>query len=215
MVYIEIRNYSKKLKGNLILDNVNIDIEKGCIYGLYGANGSGKTMLLRAISGLIRGTEGYVKVGSEIIGKDISFPKSVGVMIESPGFYDRYTGFENLKILSQIKKQIGDEKIKESLERVGLNPDDKRTFKKYSLGMKQRLGIAQAIMEKPELLLLDEPTNGLDEEGVERVRKIILEEKNKGSTIIMANHNKEDMKYLADKILLIREGRVKEGEIDD
>jgi ABC-2 type transport system ATP-binding protein len=213
MSYIEIKNYNKALKGQEILKDVNINIEKGYVYGLYGSNGSGKTMLLRAICGLIKADSGYVKVGDKIIGKDVSFPSSVGVMIESPGFWDRYTGFENLQVLASIKSIIGDGEIRKTLKRVGLNPDDKRTYKEYSLGMKQRLGIAQAIMESPELLLLYEPTNALDEDGINKVRSIILEEKQRGATVIMANHNKEDMEILADRVFSVSRGVVSLGEI--
>ena len=207
---IIIKNASRDIKGVRVLDNINLELDRGEIYGFIGSNGSGKTMLFRAICGLIKLTEGEIEVLSKKIRKDISFPESLGVIIESIGFWDEYTGFENLYLLSRIKKIIGKKEIMETLTRVGLNPKDKRTYKKYSLGMKQRLGIAEAIMEKPELLVLDEPTNALDDEGVETVRNILFEEKERGATILIASHNKEDISILCDRIFKMSEGRLRE-----
>ncbi len=206
MSYIEFHEYSKKLKGVEVLKNVNLQLKKGNVYLVKGPNGSGKTMLLRAICGLIRPSEGYVVVDGKRMGVDASFPESVGVVIESPGFYNRYTGFENLKILAEIKKEIGDEEIKKAMNRVGLNPDDLRTYKKYSLGMKQRLAIAQAIMEMPDILLLDEPTNALDRDGVSLVRQLIQEENQRGSTIVIASHNVDDFEDLANGVIEVFDG---------
>lgn len=207
---IIIKNATRDIKGVRVLDNINIELDRGGIYGFIGSNGSGKTMLFRAICGLIKLTEGEIEVFSKKIRQDVSFPESLGVIIESIGFWDEYTGFENLYLLSRIKKVIGKKEIRETLTRVGLNPKDKRTYKKYSLGMKQRLGIAEAIMEKPELLVLDEPTNALDDEGVETVRNILFEEKERGATILIASHNKEDISILCDRIFKMTEGRLKE-----
>lgn len=207
---IIIKNASRDIKGVRVLDNINLELDRGGIYGFIGSNGSGKTMLFRAICGLIKLTEGEIEVLSKKIRKDISFPESLGVIIESIGFWDEYTGFENLYLLSRIKKIIGKKEIMETLTRVGLNPKDKRTYKKYSLGMKQRLGIAEAIMEKPELLVLDESTNALDDEGVETVRNILFEEKERGATILIASHNKEDISILCDRIFKMSEGRLRE-----
>lgn len=207
---IIIKNASRDIKGVRVLDNINLELDRGGIYGFIGSNGSGKTMLFRAICGLIKLSEGEIEVFSKKIRKDISFPESLGVIIESIGFWDEYTGFENLYLLSRIKKIIGKKEIRDTLARVGLNPNDKRTYKKYSLGMKQRLGIAEAIMEKPELLVLDEPTNALDDEGVETVRNILFEEKERGATILIASHNKEDISILCDRIFKMTEGRLKE-----
>lgn len=207
---IIIKNASRDIKGVRVLDNINLELDRGGIYGFIGSNGSGKTMLFRAICGLIKLTEGEIEVLSKKIRKDISFPESLGVIIESIGFWDEYTGFENLYLLSRIKKIIGKKEIMETLTRVGLNPKDKLTYKKYSLGMKQRLGIAEAIMEKPELLVLDEPTNALDDEGVETVRNILFEEKERGATILIASHNKEDISILCDRIFKMSEGRLRE-----
>ncbi|AEB76818.1 ATP-binding cassette domain-containing protein [Clostridium botulinum] len=199
MSYIEISNLNKDIKGNNVLKDINLTLEKGSIYGFIGRNGSGKTMLFRAICGLIKPTTGQVFVDGKELHKDISFPESLGVTIEGPGFWDNYTGFKNLKILASIKNLITDDEIKKSIDKVGLDPEDLRAYKRYSLGMKQRLSIAQAIMEKPELIILDEPTNGLDEDGVNVVRKILLEQKKRGVTILIASHNKEDIEILADK----------------
>lgn len=199
MSYLEVTNLSKSFKGHEILKEINLSLDKGNIYGFFGRNGSGKTMLFRAICGLIKPTKGQVMIDNKVLQKDMSFPQSVGVIIENPGFWNYYTGFENLKVLSSIKSIICDDDIKNAIKRVGLEPDDKRIFKKYSLGMKQRLGIAQAIMEKPDLIVLDEPTNALDEEGVNLVRKILIEERERGALILIASHNKEDIQLLADK----------------
>lgn len=207
---IIVKNATRDIKGVRVLDHVNLELDRGGIFGFIGANGSGKTMLFRAICGLIKLSEGEVEVFSKKIRQDVFFPENLGVMIESVGFWDEYTGFENLYLLSKIKKKIGKDEIREVLSRVGLNPDDKRTYKKYSLGMKQRLGIAEAIMEKPTLLVLDEPTNALDEDGIELVRNIILEEKERGATILIASHNKQDISILCDRIFKMSEGRLKE-----
>ena len=209
---IDVKNYTKLIKKKNILDNVNISFESGKIYGLHGKNGSGKTMLLRAICGLILPTSGEVSIDGKIIGKDIEFPESVGIIIENMTMLTDYTAFDNLKILAKIKKIATDEDIRNALENVGLNPDDKKKVKAFSLGMKQKLNIAQAIMEKPKLLLLDEPTNALDEESVKDVRKLLLEMKEQGVLIIIASHNKEDLEVLCDDLVEIYEGRIKTKE---
>lgn len=206
---IDVKNYTKLIKKKTILDNVNISFESGKIYGLHGKNGSGKTMLLRAICGLILPTSGEVSIDGKVIGKDIEFPESVGIIIENMTMLTDYTAFDNLKILAKIKKIATDEDIRNALENVGLNPDDKKKVKAFSLGMKQKLNIAQAIMEKPKLLLLDEPTNALDEESVKDVRKLLLEMKEQGVLIIIASHNKEDLEVLCDDLVEIYEGRIK------
>lgn len=199
MSTIEVINVSKEIKGHKVLSNVNLTVEKGKIYGFFGRNGSGKTMLFRAICGLIRPTSGEVTVFGKVIGKDTSYPVNLGLIIETVGFWPQFTGFQNLKMLADINQKINDNDIANTITRVGLEPSDKRIFKKYSLGMKQRLGIAQAIMERPDLIVLDEPTNSLDEDGVELVRKILLEEKQRGATILIASHNKDDINLLSDK----------------
>ncbi|ADD02080.1 MULTISPECIES: ABC transporter ATP-binding protein [Thermoanaerobacter] len=208
MIAVKIHNLTKIIGGKTILDNINLELEKGKIYGFFGRNASGKTMLFRAICGLIRPTRGEVKVFGKKIGEDVSFPESLGLIIENVGFWEQWTGFQNLKFLASIKNIITDEDIKTAIKRVGLDPNDKRPYKKYSLGMKQRLGIAQAIMEKPQLLVLDEPTNSLDEEGIKLVRNILLEEKERGATILIASHIKEDIEILSDEKFKVEAGRV-------
>ncbi|MDD4700188.1 MAG: ATP-binding cassette domain-containing protein, partial [Oscillospiraceae bacterium] len=165
-MYIGIENLTKTIKGATVLKNITVKFESGRVYGLKGKNGSGKTMLMRTICGLIRPTEGTVNIDGAILGKDISFPPSIGVLIENPAFISKYTGFKNLNILASIQNTINDLDIKQALFDVGLEPDDKRVYRKYSLGMKQRLGIACALMELPDIVLLDEPINALDENGV-------------------------------------------------
>lgn len=208
MSYIEISNLNKDIKGVSILKNINLILEKGKIYGFTGRNGSGKTMLFRVICGLVKPTLGKVFVNGKELHKDISFPESLGVTIEGPGFWDNYTGFENLRILASIKNIITDIEIKKSIDEVGLNSEDPRIYKKYSLGMKQRLSIAQAIMESPELIILDEPTNGLDDEGVDLVRKILLKQKERGAIILISSHNSDDIKILADKKYKMESGKL-------
>lgn len=194
---IEISNLYKTIQNTQILNNININFKKGNIYGIIGKNGSGKSMLFKAICGLINSTEGEIKVFNEII-KDGNFPKETGAIIEIPGFLQQYSGFGNLKILASINNKISDEDIRDTISLVGLNPDDKRPVKKYSLGMKQRLGIAQAIMEKPKLLILDEPMNALDSSGIDLVRKILLKLKKESVTILLTSHNNEDIDKLCD-----------------
>ncbi|MGF7400439.1 ATP-binding cassette domain-containing protein [Thermoanaerobacterium thermosaccharolyticum] len=208
MGYLEVSNLSKNIGQNEILKNINLNLEKGTIYGFFGRNGSGKTMLFRALCGLIKPTSGTITINNKVLHRDISFPESIGVIIESPGFWDHYTGFENLKVLSSIKNIIGDEDIRKSIKRVGLDPDDRRIYKKYSLGMKQRLAIAQAIMERPDIIILDEPTNSLDENGVQLVREILIGEKKRGALILIASHNKDDIDILSDVKYKVDDGSV-------
>ena len=190
---IIISGISKTIKSTEILRNIDLKLQGGKIYGLYGSNGTGKTMLLRAIAGLIHIDSGSIVINGKQLHKDSDFPESIGVVIENPEFWDGYTGFENLKMLASIKKKIKDQAIKDTLERVGLNPSDKKTVKKYSLGMKQKLGIAQAIMERPDIILLDEPTNALDKKSTENIRGIIAEEAARGAIVVIASHVEEDL----------------------
>ncbi len=206
---IEIKNLTKKISGNVILDNINIEMISGKIYGLKGKNGSGKTMLMRAICGLILPTEGQVVIDGQVLGKDISFPNSIGALIETPGFIANYSGFKNLKVLSQIQGKINDEKILEILQLVGLDPNEKKKYKKYSLGMKQKLGIAAAIMEDPKIIILDEPTNALDENSIIILREILHKYRDEGSLIIISCHDSEELAFLSDEIFYIENGRVK------
>lgn len=205
---IAIKNVSKSIHGVEVLKDINVKFEGGKIYGLRGKNGSGKTMLIRMISGLIRPSCGSVSINGKILGKDMSFPESIGVLIENPSFIDGYTGYKNLKVLADIKGIIGEKEIKESIGKVGLNPEDKRRYRKYSLGMKQRLGIAAAIMERPEIILLDEPTNAIDEKGVEDVREILNGLKDSNRVIIIACHDREELERLSDVIYDMAEGRL-------
>ncbi|MCI9370999.1 MAG: ATP-binding cassette domain-containing protein [Lachnospiraceae bacterium] len=212
---IEVKDYTKIIKGITILDNINITFESGKCYGLKGKNGSGKTMLMRAVSGLITATKGAVIIDGETLGKEISFPRSIGVLIENPAFIANYTGYKNLELLACIQNRIGKEEIQKTMEDVGLEPDDKRKYRKYSLGMKQKLGIASAFMEKPDIIILDEPINAVDEAGVIKVKKMIQEAKNRGAVIITACHDAEELQELSDEIIQIAEGRiVKDGKTD-
>lgn len=206
--YIEIKNLTKKIKNNIVLDNINIKLYKGKVYGFRGINGSGKTMLFRAICGLIKPTSGEIIINGKVLHKDISFPESVGVLIENPGFLPNYSGVENLKILSEIKGIIGDKEIEEILDLVGLDYNDNRKYKQYSLGMKQKLGIAQALMESPELILLDEPTNALDEKSIENILNIIDAERLKGKVILIASHDKENLDKISDYVFKINNGKI-------
>ena len=205
---IIVQNYTKKIKNNVVLDNVSVEMQSGFVYGLKGVNGSGKTMLMRAICGLIYPTSGKVIIDDKVVGKDISFPESVGILIENPAFLKNYTGFGNLKLLAEIQNKIDDSTIRQVLDKVGLDPDDKRVYRKYSLGMKQKLGIAAAVMESPEIIILDEPLNALDVEGVNRVKEIIAEQKAKGALIIVACHNSNDLMEISDYIISIENGSI-------
>jgi len=202
---IEIKNLSKDIKGTTILNGININFVKGNIYGIVGRNGSGKSMLFKAISGLINPSSGEIKVFDQII-KDGNFPQKTGVIIEHPGFLPQYSAFENLKILASINNKISHADIKKFITLVGLDCNDKKPIKKFSLGMKQRLGIAQALMENPELLILDEPMNGLDPDGVNLIRSILLNLKKKGVTILLASHNNEDIDELCDSVYKMENG---------
>lgn len=212
---ITLNNVCKSIQGAQILNDISLEFESAHIYGLYGANGSGKTMLMRAIAGLMKIDGGHVIIDGSEIGKDRDFPDSLGFIIENPSFLNTYTGFENLKLIADLKRIADDKAICDALERVGLDPKDKRKFKKYSLGMKQRLGIAAAIMEKPELIVLDEPTNALDEDAVELLINILKEEKSRGALIILACHDFEFMSQVADKIFYLKGGKLCKERADE
>ena len=205
---IEIKNVWKKIGKTEVLKDINLEFNGGKIYGLKGKNGSGKTMLMRAICGLITVTKGDIIVNGKRLGKDISFPNSIGVLIENPSFIDNFSGYRNLKALADINHIIGEEEIKNVIKLVGLDPNNKKKFKTYSLGMKQRLGIAAAIMEKPDIILLDEPINALDEKGVKEIREILLSLRSQERIIIVACHDKEELEILSDEIVEIYEGNV-------
>lgn len=205
---IKIIDLNKEIKGNHVLRDINLELYYGNIYAFCGKNGSGKTMLFRAICGLIRPTNGQVIIDGEVLGEKTSFPKSCGVIIEQPSFWENYSGFENLKILSKIKKIISDDSIKESMCRMGLDPNDKKKVKKYSLGMKQKLSIIQAFMENQDLIILDEPTNALDKESVERLINILEEKKKNGALILIATHSIDEIKHIIDYKFTISSGRI-------
>lgn len=212
---IRIENMSKKIRDRVVLDGIDYTFRDGMTYGLKGINGSGKTMLMRVVSGLIYPTEGRVLVDGKELGKDVSFPESIGILIENPVFLDAYTGFGNLKLLASLNDRAGDEDIREILQKIGLDPDDTRKYRKYSLGMKQRLGIAAALMEKPKILLLDEPFNALDTDGVARFSRLIREEQERGTLILLACHEEGKLEEFADVVLHMEDGRiVREEEVD-
>lgn len=205
---IVIDNVSKTLKGNKVLDNIDYVFEEGKIYGLFGRNGCGKTMFLRMVAGLIIPDEGTVTIDGNVLHKDISFPKSAGIVIEHMEMLPEYSAYDNLKILAKINKIASDEDIIKVIQSVGLDPYSKKKVRKYSLGMKQRLNIAQAIFENQKIILLDEPTNAIDEDGIQLIYEKLKELRADGATIIMATHNKEDIEELCDEIIRIDGGRI-------
>lgn len=205
---IYLHEISKSFKNEEILSPCCIRFQEGHIYGVIGRNGTGKTVLLKMICGLYSPDSGYIEVLGQRVGKNNRFARNMGVLIENPGFLNSYTGYQNLKYLAQIQHRIGDTEIQSAMEQVGLDWRSRKKVGKYSLGMKQRLGIAQAIMEDPKILLLDEPMNALDEAGVEDMRRLLLEKKNEGKIIILASHIKEDISILCDEVYEFHRGRL-------
>lgn len=199
-IIIQVVNLTKTYGNINVLDNVSVNFERGQIHGLVGRNGSGKTMLMKCICGFVMPTKGSIIVEGKIIGKDIDIPKNIGAIIENPGFLANYSGYNNLKFLASINKKIDKEQIRQTLKTVGLDPDSKKHVSKYSMGMRQRLGLAQALMEDPDILFLDEPMNGLDKRGVEEMRALFSRLREEGKTIIMANHSAEDIDILCDTV---------------
>ena len=197
---IDVKNISLTIKKQKILDNVSLSCEEGKIYGLVGRNGSGKTMLMKCICGFIKPTAGEITVDGKRVGKDVDFPKDMGIIIETPGFIPYYSGYKNLKLLAGLNNKIGKEEVRNSMKQVGLDPDLRRHVRKYSLGMRQRLGLAQAIMENPKILILDEPFNGLDKEGVAEMREYLLGYKKQGKTILICSHSAEDITVLCETV---------------
>ena len=206
--YIEIDHVTKKFGDDIILYGISICMERGKVYGISGNNGSGKTVLMKCICGFLPVTSGRIRVNGKRIGIDIDFPESMGVIIETPGFLTNISGMRNLEILAGLQNKIGREGIRDAILKAGLDPDLKKAVSKYSLGMRQRLGIAQAIMEDPEFLILDEPFNGLDKHGVADIRKLLLGLKAQGKTILLASHNSEDIRILCDKVYEMDGGRI-------
>lgn len=203
---IEIKNLVKTFGNVTVLNNISVNFEQGKIHGLIGRNGSGKTMLMKCICGFVPVSSGEIYVSGKQIGNDIDTPESMGIIIEAPGFLPEYSAYKNLKFLADIKGKVKKPEIRKAIESVGLDPDSKKHVGKYSLGMKQRLGLAQAIMENPELLILDEPMNGLDKEGVADMRKYLLTLKEQGKTMIIASHSAEDIEVLCDTVCEMEKG---------
>lgn len=199
---------SKKIKRNLVIDDVSFTIATNTITGFKGINGSGKTMMMRLIAGLIYATSGTVSIDGKIMGKDMTFPPSLGVMLENPAFLNGYSGYDNLRMLADIRGIIQESRIQEVMEIVELQENGKKKYRNFSLGMKQRLGIAAAIMEKPDILLLDEPTNSLDEDGVAMVKRIVYGEKERGATVVISCHDAQILESLSDEIICIQSGKI-------
>lgn len=206
---ITVQNAGKIIRKNVILENVNLQWQGGRVYGLEGPNGSGKTMFLRLIAGLIRPTSGCVMVDGKKLGEDMDFPTSMGLLLENPAFLPNHTGYKNLELLASIQGKANAEQIRKTILDVGLAPEDKRKYRKYSLGMKQRLGIAAAIMETPDLILLDEPTNALDADGVEDICRLIRRERDRGALVVVACHDGGILKKVSDEIYTVVNGVVK------
>ena len=205
---IDVKNLSLILQKNEILKDISVHFERGKIHGLIGRNGSGKTMLMKCICGFVKPTSGEITVDGKRIGKDCDFPKNTGIIIETPGFIPYYSGYKNLKLLADLRGKITRDDIRKTMQQVGLDPDLKRHVRKYSLGMRQRLGLAQAIMENPDLLILDEQMNCLDKDGVADMRKYLLDLKAQGKTILIASHSAEDIDILCDTVCEMDKGRL-------
>lgn len=205
---IEIINVNKRFKNEQVLSNINLSLADNKIYGFVGRNGSGKSVLFKMICGYMFPDSGKVIVNGQVVGKDVDFPDGLGALIENPGFIWYQSGYANLLYLAKIRNKISGQKVKDTIRLVGLDPDSKKWVGKYSLGMRQRLGIAQAIMEDPDILILDEPMNGLDEKGVEDVRKILLDYKAEGRIILITSHNKEDINALCDEVYYLQGGKI-------
>ncbi len=208
MNVIAVNNITKKFGNITVLNNVSLNIESSQIIGIIGRNGSGKTVLMKCICGFLPTDSGEIFVSGKRVGKDVDFPDNIGIIIETPGFLPNFSGFSNLWQLAKIKGRISKNDVRAAIKRVGLNPDDKKHVGKYSLGMRQRLGLAQAIMENPDLLILDEPMNGLDKDSVKDMRKYLLELKKQGKTILIASHSAEDIDTLCTAVYEMDKGRI-------
>ena len=206
---IRVQNVSKDFGQERVLHSVSRNFAPGMIHGIVGNNGSGKTVLMKCICGFLFPTEGEVTVNGKVVGRDMDFPPDLGIIIETPGFLPGLTGIKNLELLASLRGKIGLREIADSIRRVGLDPNMKKPVGKYSLGMRQRLGIAQAIMENPSLLILDEPFNGLDKQGVLDIRKLIKGLKTEGKTILLASHNQMDIDELCDTVCEMDAGVMK------
>lgn len=206
---IQLQEVSKQIGGQVVLDRITATLRTGAITGFQGINGSGKTMLMRVIAGLIKPTKGSVTINGKELWKDVAMPESMGILIENPAFLDTYTGIQNLDMLAFLSGGTSARYLSDLIRKVGLDPGDKRKYKKYSLGMKQRLGIAAAIMGEPDVVLLDEPTNALDESGIEILRKVIQEQKARGATVVLASHDRAFLESLSDEVLIFKAGKVR------
>lgn len=207
-MFLEIENVSKRIGEDEVLRDIRLSMEKKRIYGLQGKNGSGKSMLMRVICGLVLPSSGQIVIDGKTLGKEMTFPESMGVFIEKPGFIDAYSGFQNLKMLASIKNEISENEIRDTLQKVGLEEVMHKKYRKYSLGMKQKLGIAAALMEKPDIIILDEPANALDEKSESNLWNLVKEEKERGALVIISCHDAEILEQVADEIFRMDRGRI-------
>ncbi|MDQ5924770.1 MULTISPECIES: ATP-binding cassette domain-containing protein [Peptostreptococcaceae] len=212
---IKIENYTQKIKKDIILNDINLHLKENKIYGFVGRNGSGKSILFKGICGLLNISNGKIIIKGKEIGKDIDFYDNLGAVLDGAGFLPNLSSFDNLKLLASIRNKISDSDIKSALNKVGLDPNDKKKYKKYSLGMKQKLALAQAIMENPELLILDEPFNGLDSYSVKDIREMLIDYKKEGKTILISSHIKEDIDILCDEVYELDRGNINKLNIGD
>lgn len=212
MTEIEVKNLCKTINKNMVLDNINLHMVSGQVYGFQGINGSGKTMLMRALIGLIHPTSGTILIDQKELGKDMDFPKSIGFLLENPTFLDMYSGPDNLRLLAGVDNNISADMINKEIdsliEEVGLKSARKKKYKKYSLGMKQRLGIAAAVLGNPDIVVLDEPTNALDDDGKDMVKRIVKMQKERGALVIISCHEMQTLEELSDEIVRLKEGRI-------
>ncbi len=207
-IVINVKNVTKKYREYTVVNDVCLTVESGEIVGLIGRNGSGKTVLMKMICGLVAPTAGEISVNGKVVGRDIDIPDNIGVIIETPGFLPNFSAYNNLMQLAKINRKVGREVVYSAIRKVGLNPDDKKHVGKFSLGMRQRLGLAQAMMEDPDLLILDEPMNGLDKESVSEIREYLLELKKSGKTILLTSHSAEDIDVLCDAVFEMNRGKI-------
>ena len=212
---IKIENYTQKIKKDIILNDINLHLKENKIYGFVGRNGSGKSILFKGICGLLNISNGKIIIKGKEIGKDIDFYDNLGAVLDGAGFLPNLSSFDNLKLLASIRNKISDSDIKSALNKVGLDPNDKKKYKKYSLGKKQKLALAQAIMENPELLILDEPFNGLDSYSVKDIREMLIDYKKEGKTILISSHIKEDIDILCDEVYELDRGNINKLNIGD
>lgn len=212
MTEIEVKNLCKTINKNMVLDNINLHMVSGQVYGFQGINGSGKTMLMRALIGFIHPTSGTILINQKELGKDMDFPKSIGFLLENPTFLDMYSGPDNLRLIAGVDNNISADMINKEIdsliEEVGLKSARNKKYKKYSLGMKQRLGIAAAVLGNPDIVVLDEPTNALDDDGKDMVKRIVKMQKERGALVIISCHEMQTLEELSDEIVRLKEGRI-------